>query len=144
MARTDFTSVAEYIRAQPKDVQPVLRRVRAIIRKAVPGAVEVISYQMPAYKIAEGPVLGLAAWKEHYSIYPASDERMAVFKGKRCIALAAEEGRSVAAFLTEKIEAVVEEGEAYLRARHRALEILDKGFDLGWTPPRSRDELRER
>jgi len=82
MAKTDFKSVAEYIRAQPKDVQPVLRRVRTIIRKAVPRAIEVISYQMPAYKIPEGSLLGLAAWKEHYSIYPASDELMAAFKGK--------------------------------------------------------------
>jgi len=82
MAKTDFKSVAEYIRAQPKDVQPVLRRVRTIIRKAVPRAIEVISYQMPAYKIPEGSLLGLAAWKEHYSIYPASDELVAAFKGK--------------------------------------------------------------
>jgi len=82
MAKTDFKSVAEYIRAQPKDVQPVLWRVRTIIRKAVPRAIEVISYQMPAYKIPEGSLLGLAAWKEHYSIYPASDELVAAFKGK--------------------------------------------------------------
>jgi uncharacterized protein YdhG (YjbR/CyaY superfamily) len=55
MAKTDFKSVHEYIAAQPKTVQVVLRRVRSIIRKAVPVAVEIISYQMPAYKIAEGP-----------------------------------------------------------------------------------------
>jgi uncharacterized protein YdhG (YjbR/CyaY superfamily) len=82
MPRSDFKSVAEYIRAQPKAVQPVLRQVRAIIRKAVPEAVEVISYQMPAYRIPEGPLLGLAAWREHYSIYPASDELVAAFKGQ--------------------------------------------------------------
>ena len=82
MAKTDYRSVDEYIRAQPKDVQPVLRRVRSIIRKAVPGAVEVISYQLPAYKLAEGPgVLCFAGWKEHYSLYPASDELVAAFKG---------------------------------------------------------------
>lgn len=82
MAKTDFNSVADYIRAQPKHVRPVLRRVRAIIRKAVPRAVERISYQMPAYRIPEGPLLGLAAWKEHYSIYPASDQLVAAFKGE--------------------------------------------------------------
>ena len=81
MAKTDFRSVEEYIRAQPKSVQPILRRVRSIIRKAVPAAMEVISYQLPAYKLAEGPVLCFAAWKQHYSLYPASDELVAAFKG---------------------------------------------------------------
>ena len=83
MAKTDFRSVEEYILAQPKSVQPVLRRVRSVIRKAVPAAVEVISYQLPAYKLPEGPaVLYFAAWKQHYSLYPASDELVAAFKGE--------------------------------------------------------------
>jgi uncharacterized protein YdhG (YjbR/CyaY superfamily) len=58
-------------------VAAVLRRVRAIIRKAVPGAVEVISYQMPAYKVEDRVFLYLGAWKEHYSLYPASDAMVA-------------------------------------------------------------------
>jgi len=83
MAKTDFKSVDEYIRAQPKGVQPVLRQVRRVIRKAVPSAVEVISYQVPAYKFAEGgPVLYFAAWQRHYSLYPASDELVAAFRGE--------------------------------------------------------------
>ena len=83
MAKTDFRSVEEYILAQPKSVQPVLRRVRSVIRKAVPAAVEVISYQLPAYKLPEGPgVLYFAAWKQHYSLYPASDELVAAFRGE--------------------------------------------------------------
>jgi uncharacterized protein YdhG (YjbR/CyaY superfamily) len=53
--------------------------VRSIIRKAVPSAVEVISYQVPAYKLAERPVLYFAAWKQHYSLYPASDDLVAAF-----------------------------------------------------------------
>ena len=32
-------------------MQAILRRVRGTIRKAVPGAEEVISYQIPAYKL---------------------------------------------------------------------------------------------
>ncbi len=81
MARTDFRSVDEYIAAQPRNVQVALRRVRSIIRKAVPSAVEVISYQMPAYRVAEGPFLCLGGWKEHYSLYPASDALVAAFEG---------------------------------------------------------------
>ena len=32
----------------------------------------------------------------------------------------------------------------YEEARKHALEILKKGFDLGFTPPRSRDEYYDR
>jgi len=81
MAKTDFKSVTEYIAAQPKHARPVLRRVRGIIRKAVPGAVEFISYQMPTYKVPEGSFLGLAGWKEHYSLYPATRNLLTAFKG---------------------------------------------------------------
>ena len=43
MAKTDFTSVDEYIASQPEAVQSVLERLRRTIRKAVPGADEVKS-----------------------------------------------------------------------------------------------------
>ncbi len=70
MAKTDFQSVDDYIATFPKAVQTLLRRVRSTIRKAVPGAVESISYQIPAYKVAGFPVLFFAGWKQHYSLYP--------------------------------------------------------------------------
>ena len=79
--KKDFKSVDDYIAAQPKNAQAALRRVRSIIRKAVPTAVEVISYQMPTFKIADGSFLCLGGWKEHYSLYPASDALVAAFKG---------------------------------------------------------------
>src|SRR4249919_524603 len=50
--KTGFKSVDDYIAAQPKNAQAALRRVRSIVRKAVPSAVEVISYQIPAFKVA--------------------------------------------------------------------------------------------
>jgi uncharacterized protein YdhG (YjbR/CyaY superfamily) len=81
MARTDFTSIDEYIAAQPRNVQVALRTVRAIIRKAVPSATEVISYQIPAFRLDGRIALFLAGWKEHYSLYPADDELVAAFKG---------------------------------------------------------------
>ena len=80
MAKTGFRSVDEYIASQPKAVQAVLRRLRTAIRKAVPAAVEVISYQIPAYKLQSGPVLYFAGWKHHYSLYPATDGLVDAFK----------------------------------------------------------------
>lgn len=57
--------------------------------------------------------------------------------------LAAEEGRSVSALLTDRLEELVRERKAFDRARRRALARLREGIDLRWTPP-SRDELHER
>jgi uncharacterized protein YdhG (YjbR/CyaY superfamily) len=80
MANTDFKSVDEYIASQPQDVQRLLQNVRGIIRKAVPGADEVISYQIPAYKLNGHAVLYFAGWKKHYSLYPANGRLVAAFK----------------------------------------------------------------
>jgi uncharacterized protein YdhG (YjbR/CyaY superfamily) len=75
-------NVAAYIAGFPRPVRSVLARVRSIIRKAVPGADEVISYQMPAYKLHGRTVLYFAAWKEHYSVYPSNTRLVAAFKNE--------------------------------------------------------------
>jgi uncharacterized protein YdhG (YjbR/CyaY superfamily) len=80
MAKTDFKSVDEYLAAQPEAVQRILERLRTTIRKAVPQADEVISYQIPAYKLHNRIMLYYAGWKEHYSIYPGSGRFVAAFK----------------------------------------------------------------
>jgi len=80
MAKTDFKSVDEYIASQPDAVQGILGLVRSTIRKAVPGADEVISYRIPTYKLRGGAVLYFAGWRQHYSLYPASEHLVAAFK----------------------------------------------------------------
>lgn len=80
MKKTAAKTVSDYISGFPRPVQTVLKRVRAIIRKSMPGAEEVISYQIPAYKIDGHAVLYFAAWKEHYSIYPSTARLVAAFK----------------------------------------------------------------
>lgn len=42
-------TVDEYIATTPKEIQPKLIQLRAIIKEAVPEAVEKISYSMPYY-----------------------------------------------------------------------------------------------
>jgi uncharacterized protein YdhG (YjbR/CyaY superfamily) len=80
MARTDFKSVDEYIAAHPVGVQLILQRVRSTIRKAVPRAEEVISYQIPAYRLPAGVAIYFAGWKQHFSLYPATGRLVAAFK----------------------------------------------------------------
>ena len=58
--------------------------------------------------------------------------------------LAAEEGSSVSGLLAAKLQELVQERKGYARAKRNALAMLREGFDLDWTPPRSRDELHER
>ena len=49
--------------------------------------------------------------------------------------IAAEEGRSVSALLTERLESMVRERKAFDRARRRALARLREGLDCdGWPP----------
>jgi uncharacterized protein YdhG (YjbR/CyaY superfamily) len=72
MERIAPTSVDEYIAAQPEAVRPILERVRAAIKRAVPEATEGIGYRMPGYKLQGKPLLYFAGFKEHYSLFAAS------------------------------------------------------------------------
>ena len=45
----------------------------------MPGAEEVISYHMPAYKLDGRVVLYFAGRKQHYSLYPATGHVVAAF-----------------------------------------------------------------
>jgi uncharacterized protein YdhG (YjbR/CyaY superfamily) len=79
MPKARANTVDEYIAMQPAATQIVLERVRGAIRKAVPDAEECISYQIPAFRFKERILLYFAGWKEHYSVYPASDAMVAAF-----------------------------------------------------------------
>ena len=80
MTKADFKSVDDYIVSQPEAMRGLLERVRSTIRKAVPAAEEVISYKIPGYKLHGRPVLYFAGWKQHYSLYPATNQLVAAFK----------------------------------------------------------------
>ncbi len=71
MNRTTPESVDDYIADFPTDVQKVLRKIRATIRKAAPKAAESISYQIPAYKLDGKVLIYFAGFAKHVSVYPA-------------------------------------------------------------------------
>jgi uncharacterized protein YdhG (YjbR/CyaY superfamily) len=81
-AKTDVKAVDKYIASHPGAVQRVLKRVRSTIRKALPGASEMISYGIPAFKLRGRPVLYFAGWSQHYSLYPSSAHLVAAFKNE--------------------------------------------------------------
>jgi uncharacterized protein YdhG (YjbR/CyaY superfamily) len=79
MPATNFGSVDEYIAYQPGEIQPILRRVRGAVRRALPEALEVISYNMPTYTLRGKRLLHFAVWKHHYSLFAATAEVVAEF-----------------------------------------------------------------
>jgi uncharacterized protein YdhG (YjbR/CyaY superfamily) len=67
-----YTTVDEYIAQAPKDVQPILKKIRATIKKAAPKAEERIGYQMPGYYL-NGPLVWFGAHPHHIGLYPTGE-----------------------------------------------------------------------
>ena len=63
----------------PEVQRRTLEKMREVILSAVPGAEEVISYQIPTYKM-NGPVAAIAAFKNHCSLFVMSHDVMKQFK----------------------------------------------------------------
>ena len=62
-------SIDAYIAAQASAVQPMLQRIRAIVREEAPQAVQAISYRIPAFKQG-GVLIYFAAFSKHIGVYP--------------------------------------------------------------------------
>ena len=64
------TTIDAYIKTFPQNVQEILEKVRQIIHKEAPEAVEAISYGMPTFKLNGKNLVHFAGWKEHIGFYP--------------------------------------------------------------------------
>jgi uncharacterized protein YdhG (YjbR/CyaY superfamily) len=62
-------NIDDYISTFPDEVQAILDKVRATIRRAAPEATETISYMMPAFR-QHGILVYFAAWKNPIGMYP--------------------------------------------------------------------------
>jgi uncharacterized protein YdhG (YjbR/CyaY superfamily) len=65
-----FQTVDDYLKSFPPEVQAILKKARRAIRKAAPGAEEVISYQIIAFKVNGQRMVYLGGWKQHLGLYP--------------------------------------------------------------------------
>jgi uncharacterized protein YdhG (YjbR/CyaY superfamily) len=64
------STIDEYIASAAPEVQPLLRKIRATVRKAAPEAEEAIKYQVPTFVLG-GNLVHFAAFKNHIGFYPA-------------------------------------------------------------------------
>lgn len=86
--RAPIVSIDAYIASFPAPVQRQLQELRATIRAAAPGAEEVISYQMPTFRL-HGNLVHFAAYAGHIGFYPAPSgiaafqERLSRYKGAK-------------------------------------------------------------
>ena len=65
-------TIAEYIREQPEEVQPVLRQLQETIHAAIPNAKEKISWSMPTFWKGCN-LIQFAASQKHIGLYPGPE-----------------------------------------------------------------------
>jgi uncharacterized protein YdhG (YjbR/CyaY superfamily) len=70
MPMKPYPSVEAYIQDFPKEVQTILKKIRAIAKKAAPKAEEKISYGIPSVRLNGTYILHYAAFKKHIGIFP--------------------------------------------------------------------------
>ena len=72
------TSVDQYVSDLAEDKRAVIEEMRRTVNAAAPEATETIAYAMPALRSRGGQFLvSYAAYKKHYSLFPASGEVVA-------------------------------------------------------------------
>ena len=71
--------IDEYIQSFPPRVQPLLRKMRATIAKAAPGAQEAIKYNLPTF-VLSGNLVFFGGFNRHVGLYafPSTHQKFKV------------------------------------------------------------------
>ncbi len=64
-----MTEIDQYISQFPEEVQEILKKIRSLILQCAPGAIELMSYGMPGYKLNKKPLVYFAGYKNHIGFY---------------------------------------------------------------------------
>jgi uncharacterized protein YdhG (YjbR/CyaY superfamily) len=81
-------TIDEYIADFPPDVQVILKKLRATIRKAAPDAEEAMKYRLPTF-VLHGNLVHFGAFKKHIGFYatPTGNEKfrkeLSVYEGAK-------------------------------------------------------------
>ena len=93
------SSVEAYLSALPAGRRAWMEELRETIRAAAPEATEAISYLMPAFRLRDRFLVSYAAYKSHYSLFPANqavvaalgDELKGYYSGRGTLRFPADE-----------------------------------------------------
>ena len=86
--QTIHETIDDYIADFPPDVQAILDKLRATIRKAAPDAEEAMKYRLPTF-VLHGNLVHFGAFKKHIGFYatPTGNEKfrkeLAVYEGAK-------------------------------------------------------------
>jgi uncharacterized protein YdhG (YjbR/CyaY superfamily) len=86
--QTIHETIDDYIADFPPDVQAILKKLRATIRKAAPDAEEAMKYRLPTF-VLNGNLVHFGAFKKHIGFYatPTGNEKfrkeLAVYEGAK-------------------------------------------------------------
>ncbi len=86
--KSKFATIDSYIASVPLEAREILEEIRRVVKTKVPGSVETISYQIPAFKL-DRVFFYFAAFKKHIGIYPPVkgdkdlQEELAPYKGEK-------------------------------------------------------------
>jgi len=89
MTNTKPKTFDEYFAGFSAEIQVILEEIRTTIKQAVPEAEEVISYDMPTFRLAGKNLIYFAAWKKHIGFYPLSEKvtsavpELSMYKGTK-------------------------------------------------------------
>jgi uncharacterized protein YdhG (YjbR/CyaY superfamily) len=63
-------NIDDYLKNFPATTKKMLQQIRTTVKRITPGAEEVISYSIPAFKLNKKILVYFAGWKDHVSMYP--------------------------------------------------------------------------
>ncbi len=67
----NFATIAEYIKAQPKTNQAILKKIHLTIKKVAPKATEAIKYGIPTF-VLYGNLVHFGGYSTHIGFYPGT------------------------------------------------------------------------
>ena len=72
MKKTAPKTVSGYLSGVPREQRAALEKLRSTIQSIVPDATEVISYDIPTFKLNGRMLVSYAAFKHHCSFFPGA------------------------------------------------------------------------